>query len=144
MEQKNYHSSITAKISPGEAFDQIARVDAWWAKNFTGKASQNGDKFKVQFGTTWVDFEIEEAQPGKRIVWKVTDCNLAFQKDLTEWNGTSVEWTISMDNGTTRIDMTHVGLVPGVECYDNCNAGWNEHILVSLNNLVNKGEGEPA
>ena len=83
MEQKNYHSSITANISPKEAFDNIARVDAWWAKNFHGKASATGDTFNVRFGDTTVDFEISEAIPGKKVVWKVTDCHLPWLTDKT-------------------------------------------------------------
>jgi hypothetical protein len=143
MQQKNYHTSITAKISPKEAFDNIGRVDAWWAKSFSGKATNAGDKFTVRFGDTWVDFEITVAIPGNKIAWKVTDCYLPFLKDKTEWNGTSVEWEISSENDTTRVDMTHVGLAPGVECYEICNKGWNEHIPGSLNNLLNKGQGQP-
>ena len=138
MEQHNYHSSITAAISPGEAFDTIARVDAWWAKNFEGRAADTGDTFTVRFGDTWVNFEITGAIPEKKMVWQVTDCYLPFQKDTTEWNGTSVDWEISSENDTTTISMTHIGLTPSVECYEVCNAGWNQHILGSLNNLLNK------
>ncbi len=65
MEQKNYHSSITAAITPQEAFASIANVNAWWAKNFKGRATTLGDTFTVQFGDTKVDFEIVEAIPGK-------------------------------------------------------------------------------
>ena len=143
MEQKNYHSSITAKVSPKDAFDSIARVDAWWAKNFEGKASKTGDTFTVTFGATKVDFEIAEAIPEKKVVWKVADCYLPFLNDKTEWNGTSVDWEILSDNDNTTINMTHVGLMPGIECYEACNAGWNEHILGSLNNLLNAGQGHP-
>ncbi len=143
MEQKNYHSSITAKISPKEAFHSIAMVDAWWAINFNGDATNTGDTFTVQFGDTKVAFEITEAIPEKKIVWKVTDCYLPFLQDKTEWNGTSVDWEISSENDTTRIDMTHIGLVPGIECYEACNSGWNGHILGSLNNLLNGGQGQP-
>ena len=143
MEQNNYHSSITAPISPAEAFDNIARVDAWWAKSFKGKATEVGDTFRVQFGTTTVDFEISEAIPGKKVVWKVTDCYLPWLNDKAEWTGTNVDWEITPEGTATKIDMTHVGLFPGVECYEACNAGWNEHILGSLNNLINKGEGQP-
>ena len=144
MEQKNYHSSITANISAKEAFASIANVNAWWAKNFKGKAQNVGDTFCVQFGDTTVDFEITEAIPNKKIVWKVTNCHLPWLKDKTEWNGTEIIWEISSHGNVTQIDMTHVGLVPEVECYEQCNAGWNRHITGSLFKLITEGTGQPT
>jgi len=143
MEQKNYHSSITANISPKEAFAKIAQVNEWWAKSFKGKATSVGDTFTVQFGDTTVDFEITEAIPDKKIVWKVTDCYLSWLKDKTEWKNTSIVWEISSENNATKVDMTHVGLAPGIECYEACEKGWNGHINGSLYNLMTDGKGQP-
>ncbi len=143
MEQKNYQCSISAAVTPAAAFDGIANVGAWWAKNFKGRATTSGDTFRVEFGTTWVDFEIGEAIPGKRVVWNVTGCYLHWLKDKTEWTGTSVEWDISSNSGVTQIDMTHVGLFPGVECYEACEVGWSGHIKGSLQNLLTTGVGQP-
>lgn len=143
MEQKNYHSSIAAGITPHQAFSNIANVSGWWAKNFTGKAQHVGDTFNVRFGDTTVDFEITEAIPDKKIVWHVANCHLPWLKDKTEWNGTDVVWEITPQNNETRIDMTHIGLTPEVECYEACEKGWNGHITQSLFNLATKGKGEP-
>ena len=143
MEQKNYHNSITAAVTPAQAFAGIANVGAWWAKSFKGRAMNPGDKFTVQFGETKVDFEITEAIPEKRVVWHVTDCYLPWLNNKTEWTGTSVEWDISSNAGATQIDMTHIGLFPGVECYEDCKTGWNGHITGSLHNLLTKGAGQP-
>jgi hypothetical protein len=38
MTTHDYQSSITADITPQEAFDKIARVSEWWAKDFEGKS----------------------------------------------------------------------------------------------------------
>jgi hypothetical protein len=143
MEQKNYHSSIAAHVSPKEAFASIANVSAWWAKNFKGKATKNGDTFRVTFGDTWVDFEIADAIPEKQIVWKVKDCHLPWLKDKKEWNNTQVNWKISSQNGATKVDMTHIGLIPSVECYEACEEGWNGHVKDSLQQLLNTGKGKP-
>jgi len=143
MKQKNYHSSITAAVSPAQAFAGIANVNAWWAKSFKGRATIPGDNFTVQFGETTVDFEIAEVIPDKRIVWNVTDCYLPWLKNKTEWTGTSVAWDISSDAGVTQVDMTHVGLFPGVECYEACEKGWNGHITGSVHNLLTTGVGQP-
>jgi hypothetical protein len=143
MKKINYHSSVSAKVSPKEAYANIADVSGWWAKNFKGKAVQNGDKFRVTFGDTWVDFEVTNAEPDKTITWNVTDCNLHWIHNKKEWNGTKVLWEISSQNEATKIDMTHIGLVPGVECYNDCEAGWNEHVTRSLQQLFDSGKGMP-
>jgi hypothetical protein len=143
MEQQNYHCSIAANITPKQAYANIANVGAWWTKSFKGKALHVGDTFTVQFGETRVDFEITEAVADKKISWKVTDCNLHWLNDKKEWKDTEIVWEISSTNDHTKIDMTHVGLKPGIECYESCRKGWNQYVSDSLFKLVTSGVGKP-
>src|SRR5438309_11261834 len=124
MENKNYHTTIMVNASAEEAMKKISGVNLWWAKNFSGNAEKLNDKFTVRFGETFVDFSISELVLGKKVVWKVTDCNLHWIKTKKEWNDTEVVFEISSEKNKTKIDFTHIGLVPGVECYNNCEAGW--------------------
>lgn len=144
MKKQDYHCSITAHVTPREALDKIARVSEWWAKNFEGHAQKLNDVFTVRFGDTFVTFKISEFIPDKKIVWQVIDCYLHWIEDKTEWNGTKVVWEISSHNNEIQIDMTHIGLTPDVECYDNCKPGWDSHIKGSLFKLLNEGKGSPA
>jgi hypothetical protein len=41
-------------------------------------------------GRTFVDFEITELIPNKKVVWKVTDCHLPWLKNKKKWNNTEV------------------------------------------------------
>ncbi len=50
---------------------------------------------------------------------------------------------ISKNKNSTQIDFTHVGLVPGVECYNDCEVGWNGHVTISLVKFINEGKGMP-
>jgi len=144
MEKHNYHSNITANVTPQQAYANIANVGGWWAKSFKGSALKEGDTFTVTFGTTSVAFCISEAVPGKKVVWHVTDCYLPWLNDKTEWTNTDIVWELTAQDNATKIDMTHVGLVPGVECYEMCDKGWNGHIYDSLQQLLTKGTGKPA
>ena len=45
-------------------------------------------------------------------------------------------------DGKTRLDFEHVGLVPGLECYDRCSTGWN-YFLASLRQYAETGSGTP-
>lgn len=84
-----------------------------------------------------------EVVPDKKIVWLVTDSSIHWLKDKTEWSGTKVVWEASSAKGTTTIDMTHVGLVPEVECYDDCNEGWNFYVGKSLFKFLTENKGLP-
>jgi hypothetical protein len=143
MEKKNFHRTITVNASAEEAMKKISQVNLWWAKHFTGEAKQPNDKFTVRFGETFVDFQISELVPNKKVVWKITDCNLHWIKTKKEWNNTEVVFEISAENNKTKIDFTHVGLVPGVECYKDCEEGWNGHVTGSLVKFINEGKGMP-
>jgi len=143
IEKKDFHRTITVNASAEEAFEKIAKVGDWWAKSFTGKALNPGDTFRVEFGTTWVNFKVSEAIPGKKIVWYVTDSYLPWLKDKTEWNNTKVMYEISSDGHKTVIDFTHIGLQPQIECYENCEKGWTRFATISLPRFINEGKGLP-
>jgi hypothetical protein len=143
MEKKNFNRTITVNASAEEAMKKINQVNLWWAKNFSGRAEKLNDKFTVRFGETFVDFLISELVPNKKVAWKVTDCNLHWINAKKEWNSTEVVFEISSENNKSKIDFTHVGLVPGVECYNDCEVGWNSHVTISLANFINEGKGQP-
>ncbi len=143
MNQQNYQSSIAADFTPGEAFEAINQVHEWWAKNIEGSTEKLNDVFTVNFsGGTFVTFKITESIPGKN-QRQVTDCYLPWLKDKTEWNGTIVMFEISVVGDETQITMTHVGLVPEIECYGGCEAGWNQYFKGSLLQLLTTHAGVP-
>lgn len=143
MKEKNYHSSIRADITSKEAFDKINNVSGWWTENIEGSSEKLNDVFTVHFGETFVTFKIIESIPYKKIVWLVTDCHIPWLKDKKEWSNTKINWDISAEHGSVTIDMTHIGLVPGVECYNECEKGWNYYIQDSLFKLITEHKGVP-
>lgn len=143
MNQQNYQCSITADITPREAFNSINNVNEWWAKNFEGYSQKLDDIFTVRFGETFVTFKISEVIPDKKIVWQVLDCYLHWLHDKTEWSGTSIMFEISPADDSTQVTMTHIGLVPGIECFDQCEEGWNHFIKESLFKLLTEHAGVP-
>ena len=143
MKEQDYHFAIEADISPAEAMDRISQVREWWTKGFEGQSERAGDTFTTRFGDTSVDFEVAELVPGRKIVWKVVDCNLPFTRDRKEWKDTTVVWELSGDARRTTVSMTHHGLVPQVECYELCKTGWNFYVGESLRKLLTEGKGLP-
>ena len=140
---KDFHLTLTVKGSAADAIKKISQVNKWWAKKVKGRSAKLNDKFTVDFGETFVDFQITELMPDKKVVWLVTDCNLHWIKNKKEWNGTELVFKISSLKNKARIDFTHLGLVPNAECYEDCKVGWTEHITDSLVTFMNEGKGKP-
>jgi len=143
MTGQDYSSSITANITAQQATERISRVADWWTAHVTGDSTKVGDAFTVRWGDTFLDFKVVELTPAKRVEWLVTDCNLSFIEDKKEWKDTRVVFEISSSGNETTVKMTHVGLLPSVECYNTCEKGWNFYILESLQNLLNVNQGFP-
>lgn len=146
MEKHSYHRTIAVSASPEETLKKISQVNLWWKKSFNGKAEKVNDEFVIPFGKageSFVNFKITEHVPGKKVVWSVTDCYLPWFTDKKEWNNTRVVFELSTDNQSTKLDFTHEGLVPGIECYEACEKGWDGHVTMSLLNFINSGTGNP-
>ena len=143
MNRKDFNTTISVNTTAGDAFKKIAQVDSWWAKDFTGKAEKLNDTFTIRFGDTFVDFKITEVIPKEKITWYVTNSFLPWLKDKTEWNNTKVVFELASTNNQLKIDFTHVGLVPEVECYDQCEKGWTRFVTVSLLKFLTEGKGLP-
>jgi hypothetical protein len=141
--QTDYHASIIVHATPAEAFNAICRVSEWWTGNIKGSTKKPGGIFTVTFGETFSNFEVTEMEKNQKILWHVLDCNLHWLKDKKEWKGTDVLWEITPMKEATEIQMTHIGLRPGIECFENCNEGWNHYIKESLLKLINEGKGVP-
>ena len=143
MTKQDYRLSISAPVSASDAYNKIARVSEWWAKDFEGSARNLGDTFTVRFGETFVDFKVTEAISSSKAVWRVTNCYLPWLRDKTEWNNTRVVFEVSVSQSETTVTMTHEGLVPEVECFDTCEQGWNQHFGESLKQFLTDGHGLP-
>ena len=139
--EKDFHRTVAVKASAKEAMKKISQIKHWWRKDFKGTAEKLNDTFTVPFGEpAYVDFIITEFVPDKKVIWKVTDCYLPWFENKKEWNNTEGVFQLSEENDETKIDFTHIGLVPEVECYEVCEKGWNGHID-TLVNFINEGKG---
>ena len=143
MKKQDYMTTIRVRATANNAFKSINNVAAWWTENIEGSSEKLNDVFTVYFGETFVAMKIVESVPDKRVVWHVTDCDLHWLADKKEWKDTRIVFEISTEGDSARIQFTHVGLTPQVECYDNCVKGWDRYIQGSLAKLIAEGKGVP-
>ncbi|HEY0755642.1 MAG TPA: hypothetical protein VGD98_16915 [Ktedonobacteraceae bacterium] len=145
MKEQDYHSNLTANVYPREAFEKISRVSEWWSKDFTGESQKLNDVFTVRFSSgDMYKAKISEMQPDTTITWEFIDTYQGWVKDHTEWVGTKIIWEVIPQNDGVEVKMTHSGLVPALECFNQCTKGWNYLTLESLFKFLNEGKGLPV
>jgi hypothetical protein len=143
MKKQDYSASILVRATANKAVQSINNVAAWWTENIEGSSDKLNDVFTIHFGEAFVTMKIVQYVPDKKVVWNVTDCYLHWFADKKEWKGAHIVFEISAEGNSTRIQFTHVGLEPQVECYDNCVKGWDQYFKGSLAKLINEGMGLP-
>lgn len=128
---------------PANLWQAVLNVRAWWAQDTSGDAKHQGDQFTVRFGTTWGTFIVSELTPDQ-MVWTVADSYLDLLSDPQEWTGTRLIFACKAGNNKDDIEITHEGLTPQKECFNDCQQGWNFFLGESLLKYLNEGEGLPA
>jgi len=144
METSDFSATILVDQTPEEAFAAINNVSGWW----TGEPGVEGstDKLNDEFTYDYKPYhhtkqKVTELIPGKKVAWLVIDSEINFVEDKNEWTGTTITFDIEKKDDKTEVRFTHVGLVPGVECYDSCSNGWSSYIKGSLFKLLTEGKG---
>lgn len=145
MKKQDFTTTFSVDQSPQEVFDAVNDVRGWWSEEIEGRTDRLGAEFEFHYR----DFhrstqKITEWVPGRKVVWHISNAQLNFVKNKTEWNGTEVVFEISRKGDKTEIRFTHVGLVPAFECYGDCSGAWGFYVNDSLRSLITTGKGQPV
>ena len=143
MKQRNLNYKFSAAKTPEEIFDKICMVSRWWTTDVEGVIEKLNDEFTVYFGDSFVKLEVMQIIPGKKMSWLIKNCCWSFLQNKTEWNATTIIWSITANGNLTELSITHVGLVQGAECFDICKEGWGLYVGNSLFRLITEGRGIP-
>ncbi|GCE28836.1 hypothetical protein KDA_43200 [Dictyobacter alpinus] len=141
---QNFTTTILVDRPPGEVFNAVTNVRGWWSRGIEGNAEKLNDEFIFQVpGVHYSKQKLIEVIPDRKVVWLVTDSDMSFLADKSEWTGTKVIFDISKEGDKTKLTFTHEGLVPQVECYGACMPAWTQYIQQSLLRLITTGKGTP-
>ncbi len=141
----DYTLAFTVDQTPQEAFRAINDVRGWWSGEVEGDTSQLGGEFSYRVaGVHYSKQKITESVPGKKVAWHVTDAQLEFVKDKSEWKGTDIVFEIAKQGAKTEVRFTHKGLASAFECYTNCSNAWGMLVNGNLRKLIATGKPQPS
>ena len=144
MQNKSFNITFLVDQIPGEVFNAINNVRGWWSEELEGSSEKLNDEFIYRHGDIhYSKHKLIELIPDKKIVWLTLDSKLTFVEKQDEWNGTKMVFEISKQDDRTKLDITHLGLVPDFQCYDGCSKGWTYYLKNSLLLLITTGKGKP-
>lgn len=143
METQDVNTTILVDKSPEEVFNAINSPQNWWSGEFTGSSENLNDEFTYRYKDIHYSRQrVAELIPNKKVVWLVTESQLNFIEDKNEWAGTKIVFEISKKDGQTQVIFTHYGIVPQVECYNDCNGAWTSLVQQSLFKYITTGESQ--
>jgi hypothetical protein len=137
---QDFTTTFIVDQTPDEVFTAINNVRGWWGEDIQGGTDKLGDEFTYRYQDIHYSKQrITGLEPGAKVVWHVLDANLNFTRDPAEWTGTDITFDISRHSGQTEVTFTHRGLVPEVECFDQCSNAWSYLVNSSLRELITTG-----
>ncbi len=141
MENKDFTTTILVNQSVNEVFNAINQPQNWWSGEFTGSAEKLNDEFTYRYKDLHYSKQrVIEMIPNKKVVWLVTESQLNFIEDKSEWTGTKIIFELKERDGQTQLHFTHEGITPDVECYSACSPAWTSLIQESLLKYITTGK----
>ncbi|MBX3577332.1 MAG: SRPBCC domain-containing protein [Rhizobiaceae bacterium] len=136
--------TISTARPPHACFAAINDPRAWWGRDIAGRTDRLGEAWTYRYKDLHFSRQkVVELVPFRRIAWLVTDATMSFLTDTAEWAGTTIVFDLEPAGTGTDIRFAHLGLRPGIECFDICSNAWTGLIGGSLKGLIEDGRGDP-
>jgi hypothetical protein len=133
----SFRTSFRLEQAPEQVFDAICDVRSWWSGQIDGRTDVLGEEFGYTVpGVHFSRQRVTGLDRASRVVWLVVDSRLEYLQDEAEWDGTTISFDLVERAGGTELTFTHEGLVPEVECYDQCTSFWGSVVLPDLRRRI--------
>jgi uncharacterized protein YndB with AHSA1/START domain/limonene-1,2-epoxide hydrolase len=137
-----YEAEIAIEAPRRRVFEALTTLEGlagWWASSATGSGSP-GANFELGFAglDETITWRVDTVVAPSSAMW-----TCLRHTGLPDWDGTKIVFELrEHDAALTVLKFRHIGLVPELECYEQCHAGW-EHFLPSLRAYAERGQGTP-
>jgi uncharacterized protein YndB with AHSA1/START domain len=121
-----------------EALTTTSGIAGWWFTQDVRGSAADGGEFTVVWGGGAAEF-VAQAEAAERasVRWKCL-----AKKPESEWVGTEISFKLSeVGPDLTAVSFRHTGLVPILECFEHCEAGWGQ-VLESFARYVAGAGGD--
>src|SRR4051812_19794243 len=104
METQDITTTILVDKTPEAVFNAINTPEKWWSGEFTGSAQKLDDEFTYRYKDMHYSKQrVAELIPNRKVVWLVTDSQLNFIEDKSEWTGTKISFEITEKDSQTQV-----------------------------------------
>lgn len=139
---KGYTRQLTIRATRRDVFRSLTTLQGlrgWWTPLVTGSPRVGRAlRFKFKGLAEHIDMRVEESVAPTRVAWT---CKV--HTSLPEWSGTRISFDIeAVGADRCKLRLEHAGLVPALECYEDCSLGW-DHFLKSIALYAETGRGLP-
>ena len=131
---RDFTFQFLSSKSAKEIFPMLLYVKSWWkgfyGENIQGESNEVGDEFTF-FAGDGVHIskqKLIEKRPNKKLAWQVIESNLSFLNDKKEWDDTIISFSLEDVEKGTKVKFTHQGLMPEIECYEDCSLAWTNYL----------------
>ncbi len=136
----DYEAELALAASPEAVFRALTTLQGlrgWWTPTVSGSPTDGDVLFRFPGLDEQIIMRVDSAPPSE-VHW-----TCIRHDSLPEWTNTTITFSLRGDGSTgCALSFRHEGLTPRLECYDECEAGW-DHFLASLRAYVEAGRGTP-
>ncbi len=144
MGNKDFNITFWVDQTPEEVFNAVNNVRGWWSDSLEDNSEVLNDEFSYTHEPFhYSKHRLIEVIPNERVVWLTIESNLTFVEKKEKWNDTKVVFQISKIDNKTQLSITHLGLVPELQCFEGCSKGWTYYLQNSLLPFITTGKGNP-
>jgi uncharacterized protein YndB with AHSA1/START domain len=136
----DYRADVTLNAPLGAVLAAVSTVEGlsgWWTTDTSG-SPEPGDELRFAFSDGAAVMRVEDRAP------TLERWTCLGHSGQPEWDHTTVTFQLTeLAPAVTRLQFTHGGLRPQLECYGHCSAGWT-YLMRSLASYAETGTGHPV
>jgi uncharacterized protein YndB with AHSA1/START domain len=136
----DYHADLTINAPLDTVYatvSSVAGLSGWWTTDTAGSPEPGGE-LRFTFSDGVAVMRVEDSTPA------LERWTCLGHSGQPEWAHTTVTFQLTeLGPAVTRLQFTHGGLVPQLDCYGECSAGWS-YLMRSLACYAETGTGHPV